>query len=285
MSPALPENAVEIVASLAEHRALSTGQVGEIHLSGRGLRRVQQILAALEAAGLAGHAELPRSPRRLWFASEEGAAAAERAELLSGTAKVTDPETAAGVLREHTFAVNEAAICFLRAARGRGEDFGALSWRHEVAHRLGGGRRRRALLIADAVLTYLRAEGEEVVVEQRFLELDRATLSVERLAAELARYGELRCAGGRNGEPGWRSQYPSFPSVLCVLAGAPRATLLRRRDVVLALLSGSAEIAAAEGPAIRICLLEDLKAEGPYAEVFEDPRRPGEAVDWLGAAA
>jgi hypothetical protein len=190
---------------------------------------------------------------------------------------------AGGALRDHTWAVNEAAICFLRASRERGDDFGPLSWRHEVAHPLGAGRRR--VLIADAVLTYLRADGDEVVVEQRFLELDRATLSVERLVAELARYAELRRAAGSDGEPGWRKMYPSFPPVLGVLAGAPRATLLRRRDVVLALLSGSAEIAASEGPATRICLLEDLKAEGPYAGVFEDPRLPGEAVDWLGATA
>jgi len=77
----------------------------------------------------------------------------------------------------------------LAAARERGEEFGPLSWRHEVVHPLsaGGGRRRR-FKVADAVLTYLRSEGAETVVEQRFLELARATRSAE----ELARQAELR---------------------------------------------------------------------------------------------
>jgi hypothetical protein len=35
----LPEATIEVIASLAEHRALSTGQVHAIHLPGRGLRR------------------------------------------------------------------------------------------------------------------------------------------------------------------------------------------------------------------------------------------------------
>jgi hypothetical protein len=81
------------------------------------------------------------------------------------------------------------------------DDFGPFAWRQEVSHPLsyGRGRRRRAL-ISDAVFTYLRADGNGVAIEQRFLELDRATLSVDRLAAELVRYAELyRLAGEDEG--------------------------------------------------------------------------------------
>jgi hypothetical protein len=51
---------------------------------------------------------------------------------------------------------------------------------------------------------------------QRFLEIDRATLSVDRLAAELVRYAELYRLAGGDGEPLWRLRYPVFPPVHCV---------------------------------------------------------------------
>jgi hypothetical protein len=46
----LPEATIEVLASLAEHRVLSTSQVHAIHLPGRSLRRTQQLLADLERA-------------------------------------------------------------------------------------------------------------------------------------------------------------------------------------------------------------------------------------------
>jgi hypothetical protein len=185
----MPEATIEVIASLAEHRALSTAQIHAIHLPGRGLRRTQQLLADLERAGLVGHVEARSAPRRLWFLSERGA------DLLVGTGEVKErpkllgPREAAGPLRAHTFAVNEVGISFLEAARKRGDEFGPLSWRHEVAHPMSRGRgRSRRTLFADAVLTYLRLEGKHIAIEQRFVELDRATLSVDRLVSELVRY-------------------------------------------------------------------------------------------------
>src|SRR5262249_42596540 len=155
-----------------------------------------------------------------------------------------------------------AAIAFLRAARGRGEDFGPLAWRHEVAHPLRPGiRARRArAVIADAVLTYLRLTEEEVLVEQRFLELDRATLPVDAMAAELARYAELFAARDKGRDPVWLGRYPVFPHVVCVLAGAGREALERRRDTALALLRAKPGLTWSPEVGIRICLLEDLVA-------------------------
>ena len=66
--------------------------------------------------------------------------------------------------------------------------------------------------------------------------MDRATLSVERLVAELARYGQLYRARDKGGESLWRSHYPTFPPVICALAGASRKALFRRRDIALVLL-------------------------------------------------
>jgi Replication-relaxation len=282
-SASLPEAAIEILASLAQHRVLSTAQVRAIHLPGRSQRRAQQVLAALEAAGLAAHTQVRSAPRRLWYVSEEGARAVKESGLLSEPTPLLGPTQAAGQLRAHTLAVNDAAIAFMCAARECGDEFGPLAWRHEVFHSLTPGRRgrRRRVLVADAVLTYLRADAAEVHLEQRFLELDRATLSIDALAAELARYTELYRAAGAGGEPLWRSRYPSFPPVICVLAGAKRAVLERRREIVVALLRSDPELSRARGLSIRICLAEDLAERGPFAPIFTDISNPRRQCDWL----
>lgn len=197
----LPEATIEVIASLAEHRVLSTAQVHAIHLPGRGLRRTQQLLADLERAGLICHVEARSGPRRLWFLSEDGADLAVEVGELSEQPKLLGPREAAGPLRAHTLAVNEVGISFLEAARKRGDEFGPLAWRHEVAHPLNRGRgRSRRTLFADAVLTYLLLEDGYTTVEQRFVELDRATLSVDRLVSELVRYAQFNRATTKRAE-------------------------------------------------------------------------------------
>lgn len=285
MKPAVPMAATELLASLAQHRVLSTPQVREVHFPDRSPRWARMALAPLADAGLAAFVVgggVAGAPRRLWYATERGAHAALAAGLLEEMPRPLDADSAAGPLQRHTLAVNDAAICFLRAARERGDECGPLAWRHEVVHRLGHGRRARSLF-ADAVLTYVRLTTSEVVVEQRFLELDRATLSVDRLAAELARYGRLLRAEDRQGEPLWRSQYPYFPPVLCVLAGAERAALRRRRDTAVAILGDDPDFADSPDLSVRLCLAEDLAERGPFAPIFTDARDPEEPVDWLRA--
>lgn len=284
---ALPARGIEILASLAAHRVLSTPQVGAIHAPRAGLRWAQRLLGRLRAAGLADYVEADHGRRRLWHATERGERLAREAGAVEGEPRSAGAELAAGPLAVHTLAVNEAAICFLRAAGERGDEFGPLAWRHEVAHPLSRGRgRRRRSLIADATLTYLRVEAEGIAIEQRFLEVDRATLSVDRLAAELARYGELyRARKKQGGEPLWRARYPVFPPVHCVLTGAPRRSLLRRRSTASVLVASDPLLARTPEVAISICLLEELRREGPFAPVFRDVRDPGRPVDWLGAPA
>lgn len=281
----LPEASAEVIASLGEHRVLSTAQVQAIHLPGRGIRRTQQLLAYLERVGLVAYVEARRAPRRLWFLTERGADYALDAGEVERRAKVLDPGQAARPLRAHTLAVNEVGISFLRAAREREDEFGPLSWRHEVAHPLNRGRgRARRKLIADAVLNYVRAEERHIVYEQRFVEVDRATLSLERLVAELARYGQLCGARDKGGKPLWGNRYPSFPPVVCALAGASRKALARRRDMAILLLEGHPELDRAYGVAIYFCLLEDLTRRGPFAPIFRVVGGAGQSVDWLGGA-
>lgn len=284
---ALPEQAIEILASLAAHRVLSTPQVGAIHSPRASLRWAQRLLVRLRAAGLVDYVEVDHARRRLWHVTERGEQLAREAGATEGEQRSTGVELAAGPLAAHTLAVNEASICFLRAAEARGDDFGPLAWRHEVFHPISGGRgRRRRSLVADAVLTYLRQDGEEIAIEQRFLEVDRATLSVDRLVAELARYAELyRAREAKGGQPPWRARYPVFPPVHCVLTGAPRRVLARRRSTASLLLAIDPLLSRTPEVAISICLLEDLQREGPFAPVFREVRDPGRPVDWLGKPA
>ena len=279
----VPVASGEIAASLAQHRVLSTPQLGAIHFPGRSSRWVQSVMARLNEAGLVAYVPnfgAPGVPRRLWYATERGARVAVEAGLLESMPRLLDGEAAAGPLQRHTLAVNDSALAFLRSARERRDEFGPLSWHHEVAHRLGRGC-RAGTVFADAVLTYVRLTESEVVVEQRFLELDRATLSVDRLAAELARYGCLLRAEGKRGEPLWRARYPDFPSVLCVLTGASPVALRRRRDTAVALLQSNPNFTQAPTLSVRLCLAEDLAERGPFAPIFTDARDPEVMVNWL----
>jgi hypothetical protein len=283
----LPTRAIEIVASVAQHRALSTEQVREIHMPGVRKRWSQRVMARLGEAGLLDYAQTSGAPQRLWFVTEAGVRAAKQAGALEAEPRLFRAAEVAGPLQAHTVAVNDAAIRFLVAARDRGDEFGPFSWHHEVPHPLSRGRgRRRRTLFADAVLTYLRLTNDEVVIEQRFLELDRATMSVDSLAAELGRYARLYRAKGDGDLPLWRSRYPSFPPVLCVLTAdktrATRAVLERRRDTTIALLQSDPELARTSEVAIGICLAEDLVEQGPFAPIFTQPSGRAEAVNWLG---
>lgn len=282
----LPRVSLEVLASVAQHRLLTTAQVQAIHLPAAGRRWAQRVLAQLEAAGLISYVHAPAGRLRLWHITERGAEIALASGALDQPPKVLSAADAAGQLHAHTLAVNDAAICFLHAARDRSDECGPLSWRHEVAHPLTRGRgRRRRQLVSDALLTYLLVDEGEVAVEQRFLELDRATLSVDRLAAGLARYAQLHHARNEHGEHAWRAWYPAFPPVLCVLAGASRAVLERRRDTAIALCETDPELDRTADVAISLCLLEDLQQQGPFAPIFLDTRDPNRPVDWLGATA
>jgi hypothetical protein len=275
---------VEVLASLAAHRVLTSAQVRAIHLPEAGLRRAQALLADLRREGLAAAAPGLRA-QRVWFVTAAGLEVVRAAGALEREPPLLDERSAAGRLMAHTLAVNDVGIAFMRAARMRGEEFGALSWRHEVAHPLQASRRRgRPVLVTDAVLTYLREEDEGTVLEQRFCEVDRATRSIEGLARWLAGYVRLRRVADAGGESLWRQAYPAFPSVICVLGGAEMKLLHRRRDRVGALLRANPEVARSPHPSIRICLLEELCERGPYAPIFREARTEGGAVDWLGRA-
>jgi protein involved in plasmid replication-relaxation len=288
--PRLGAAAAGMLEGLDRHRLLSTAQLHELYTPASSLRWTQHLLGRLRESGLAEAARAPGG-LGLWHLTPRGVAAiGPLAGGCAGRRKAISPEQAAGPLREHTLAVNDVGLAFVRAAREHGDECGALAWRHEVAHSLGRppGQRRPELLIADALLTYQQnGPMEEVSFQYRFLELDRATMGAERLVEQLTRYPRFyhRTLPADDPldepEPAWAAHYPVFPAVAVVLAGLSPARTERRRETVLELLAEEAGSATPE-VSISICSLEDLLARGPFAPIFRglgDPERP---VDWLG---
>ena len=113
----LPAQAIEIVASVAQHRALSAEQIRTIHMPGVRERWAQRVLARIGRAGLLAHAQTTSVPQRLWFATELGLRAAKEQGALEGRPRLFSADEVVGPLQAHTVAVNEAGICFLKTAR------------------------------------------------------------------------------------------------------------------------------------------------------------------------
>jgi hypothetical protein len=96
-----PEATGEVLASIGEHRVLSTAQVRAIHFPDRSPRRTQQVLSYLRRADLVAYVDSRRAPRRLWFLTERGADWVADAGDVDRRPKVLTPEQAAGPLLPH----------------------------------------------------------------------------------------------------------------------------------------------------------------------------------------
>jgi len=283
--------AAAILESLGQHRLLLTRQVRDLHVPGRSRQWASSRLDRLRSAGLAAATRAPGG-RLLWHLTERGADALDAIPSRAETRrKVIPPEQAAGPLLEHTVAVNDVGIAFVRAARARSDECGPFAWIHEVAHPLGPppGRRMPEQLISDAVLTYQLAEvGGSTSIAYRFIELDRSTRSAPDLAQRLGRYARFyrRTVPSGNSEGGpvalWSLLYPVFPTVLLVLGGASRDRLESRRRIVLALCAQNPDLAETPEVEVSICLLEDLAERGPFAPICRTLADPQKPVDWLG---
>ncbi|MCX5095859.1 replication-relaxation family protein [Streptomyces sp. NBC_00365] len=101
---------------------------------------------------------------------------------------VSDP-TAVRLKAGHTLTVTDTALAFLEDARRRGDVCEPLDWIPEVHHPIGSGE----AVIPDALLYYKRgpADGDNGAMLRTFVEVDRATMGPERLAAKLPAYERL----------------------------------------------------------------------------------------------
>lgn len=219
----------------------------------------------------------PGPAERVWFLTKRGGAVVDAVpNQAEPRLRLVSPEQASGRRQPHTLAVNEIGIAFMRAARRCRDDFNIRSWRHEIAHDIAIGRRRR-LVIADAVLKYWAFSPEDrMVLSYRFLELDRATLPIEDLFAKIKRYVDLwRCwkdywqAGDweRSRLSTWPSRYRALPSLLVVFADSDRGNPEQRMRTVMGLCRRDDEIMY-DAAWFHFALFTELVASGPFAPVF-----------------
>lgn len=289
----LRENELEVLESIYAHRLLTTHQLWELHIPAGETRThawMRGIVAHLRTRGLA------RSTRRrgdtpllCWYVTEAGADVIESVTTRLRTRRVLLTELgAAGMHQSHTLAVNAVGIAFATWAKQLGHECGHLAWENEVAHRIGDGRggvRGGDLLVADAVLHYAAYVRGRTTLLYRFVELDRATMSVQELGEKLRRYVTYASYVPRDaddGRPAWQLRYPGMPGVLLVLTGKPRHLLERRRQMVHAMCQLDPMVRDADTPAISVVLLEDLQREGPFAGVFRRVDAPHTPVDVIG---
>lgn len=283
--------AVQILEGLYQHRLLSSAHVHALYTPDSSRQWTHRLLSRLETAGLAASTRRPGGGK-LYYLTPGGLDACETIPTAEPRRKLVTPEQAAGPLQHHTLAVNDVGVTFVRAARARGDEFGPLAWRHELAHPIGAppGRRGHEQVIADALLAYERHRDDGATrFDYRFLELDRNTMPVGALAAKLARYARLyhHTVTGHDGRPVafWQTRYSVFPTLLLVLDGGSHRALLRRRDTALALCAAAPALQRTPEVEITVCLLGDLRRVGPFAGVWQTLADPGAAVNWLGRPA
>ncbi len=280
---------VEMMASLYQHRLLSTEQLRAMHCPHTSEQWGRQVLRELKNAGYVTSTNKrggrPGEPMRLWFLTELGASAVELTPQGEDRRIIVSDVGAAGQLQAHTLAVNDVGIAFMNAARARQDICGPLAWRHEVAHHIGDSTGRRSeRVIADAVFEYTLSGEHEIAILYRFIELDRATTTLGAVTQKLARYARLATYSeqpGRTATPLWRQFYPTLPAVLVVFAGRRRSELEQRMDLLASLTNADPALASSD-IVVLFTLLEDLQKHGPFAPIFISAHDPDTPIDCLG---
>jgi hypothetical protein len=286
MTWTLSDSANLALTCLHQHRLLTTSQLHQLLHPGRTLRTTQRLLADLAGQELISSVRRQggrRGTEAVWHLSPTGAEVVHRApDGAEPRHKPITAQIAAGPLQRHTLAVNDACLAFVTAARARGDECGPLAWRHEIAHPISA--RRSDAVIADAVLRYQSASSDgAVVLDYRFIELDRATMPVDQLATKLARYTQLATytpPGARRSA--WRTRYLALPDLLGVLADASSARLQRRIEHLVSLSRGIPGLGRDPALGVWLCRLDQLTEHGPYAPIFTRLDQPGQPCDWLG---
>jgi hypothetical protein len=279
------------LAVLAQHRMATTEQVHLMISPGVRIEQTRRRLVKLRGEGLIDRVTLPQAGRtRVWFVTRYGAeVASEWPELRDWRPpRLGADRTAARLRVGHALVVTEIARAFVQDARRCGDVCQPLDWIPEVYHSLGGGE----ALIPDALLYYRREakDGDGWSMLRAFVEVDRATMGPERLAAKISAYERLYrhvpVAVGRPRPGGevpveeWRRRYPVFPRVLFVLDGTGPAGIDNR----ISALHAGAKLARADflrGVPMLAVSLRVLLRDGPSAPVWWPVTDPGQQVSWM----
>ncbi|WP_082126731.1 replication-relaxation family protein [Allosalinactinospora lopnorensis] len=283
---ALSPAAAHVLHLLYHHRLLKTRHVHEMATPhAKWTRQVLFVLNQLHQAGLAGRVNF-RGTRKdsLWYATPDGAAVVELSGDIPGRAYRMDRQRASGPLRHHALAVVDTGLAFLRHGRRRGDDVDPFDWSPEIAHRIrsGNGPFETTHLVSDALLHYLLvdAKRKQRAQMQFFLEVDRATMPLPRLAAKVTAYASYydyvpeptkASHSRRRGSPrpAWRMRYNRFPRVLIILTGArPQRLEHRRLDLAARLQENPYLASERSGFQVGATTLEQLEEYGPTAEIF-----------------
>lgn len=283
----------QILGVLFQYRAATTQQLHSMllpHAHGEYLRRCLRQLRdqdLVDALVQARHSSV-------WALTPEGFGHVAQWPQFHGRRPYRAGAGPYGLRSQHTLTVTRTAAAFLRDARLRGDGFAPLDWMPEVAHPVrdgtAGGER---LLVADALLHYATG-GESRMLLRAFVEVDRATMSSERVASKLITYARFhasapsvpgrRAATAGAGQPAlpvWQQYYPRFPRVLFVLTGAgPQALGNRITDLqAMTRQNPLVEAFAAQVP-LGAAVLEDLEEHGPRAAVWTPLCRRTERCSW-----
>jgi len=268
----------QALASLYQHRLLTAVQLTRLLRPGINplSRYVRRQLMDLRARGLADCVTRRRAHEAVWFLTSHGATLVEASGEVRPRTYRMSVDRAAGPLQDHTLAVNDTGLAFVETARRLGHDCGPLDWIPEPAHHLGEPTSGDNLL-PDALLSYLAidAASRQRTQLQFFLEIDRATMTVGRLAAKLSHYARYydHTPPGRSSAAGipqaWRSRYPRFPRILIVLTGLTEPALdLRALDLAAHVRQLPQLRRHRDRFEAGVTTLRRLQSQGPFAPIF-----------------
>ena len=270
----------QTLAVLYQHRLATSAQIHALVAPNAGERRCRTRLQALEKQGLVGAITLPLPGRtRVWHLTDYGRATCQDWPELrdSDCPPTTSDPTAVRLRTAHTLTVLRAHLAFLNDARRRGDEYGPLDWVPEVHHRLT--EHAGDAVIADALLRYTAHTATGRIQLRAFVEVDRATMSSERLASKLISYtrfltytpqapGRRNAAGAQDTQPLWQRKYPRFPRVLFILTGAGPTALRHRIEDLQAMAQEPGVARLVRQVPVGAAVLEDLEEHGPTAPVW-----------------
>lgn len=280
----------ELIRLLYQVRLATTAQLGRL-LDIEHTKRVWTVLADLTRTGLVDSVRVQGNgpgSTKAWFLTPAGAQLAETAgDVVHRPYRMTQ-QAATGPAQAHMLAVTETGCVFVEHARRRGDECRPTDWNVEVAHRTRDGaasRRAADLLISDAVLHYTAVGDGRRRLMTFFLEIDRATMSVARLARKVDHYARYytytpgtqgprdprRTTGKRRNSstaPGWRELYPVFPKLLIVLTGAPEEALTARTADLRAWCLGNERLRGLSDQInVGAVALTALQQQGPFTPI------------------
>jgi hypothetical protein len=148
-------------------------------------------------------------------------------------------------------------------------------------------------VIPDALLFYRRGsrDGDGGSMLRAFVEVDRATMGPEQLAAKLTAYARLHRyvpAPGRRQrlafqeplEEEWRRYYPLSPRLLFILDGTGPAGITTRINALRATAANPALSGFLRHVPVLAAPLADLLKGGPSEPVWRPVGDPGSTVSW-----